>query len=111
MPSRLVSLKEAFSNHVSDLAQRPLPRPFESLLVLAAVCGPLALYAAGMGEYTLGWDDFPYVRDSMTWERTCDSLWKPFSNHLFPPFRLLTWFLVHSAGHITGIPQVLPVAA
>lgn len=95
------------------MAQRirgtPLPRTLIMLLLAVAVCAPLALYRVRLAKPTMSWDDFPFVRDAVTWERTRAALTRPFATHFCPPFRLLTWALVAQAGQLSAIPETLRV--
>ena len=98
-------------NRLRRLGHLPVPRQLLLLLLALVIISPIVLYRTRMASYAMVWDDFPVVRDAVSWQRTQDTLWDPLSLHVCPPFRLLTWFLVHRAGELSAIPETLRIGS
>lgn len=87
--------------------QIPLPRIVVLVLTVITVSAALALHQSGTDGYVMSWDDFQLISDATNWDRTHQALWKPYNNHLFPLFRLMTWAVVSSAGRLSVVPSCL----
>src|SRR5579864_3191642 len=90
---------------------RPVGRGGSLVLVLLALLAPAWLFGDLLSYYRLYSDDFAYVAASRTLGRTLTNLFVPHNTHIVPAWRLLTWFLVASAGRLANLQTVFAAAA
>ncbi len=91
----------------SRCTDRLLWRPAATALTAIAIGSPTVLLIERLAAFSLNWDDFPFVRDSLNWSRLMGSLWEPICAHVCPPFRLLTRLLLIGQPPLDGVPNRL----
>lgn len=64
----------------------------------------LLLYSRSLVGPVIFYDDFQFLTQSWTWQRTCDGLWAPQNEHAMPLGRLFCFGLEWLAGRLTRLP-------
>jgi hypothetical protein len=71
-----------------------------SLILVAAAAIPLSV---PLRYYRVHSDDFKYIADSRTWERTIAHLYVPHNTHIVPAWRLVAFFASAAAGSLANL--------